>query len=1232
MEYDFRRKATSLFIGLLLILTSTLAFGQGIVTGSISGTIQDQQQAVVSGAKVTAVNTETNREFTTETNSVGAFSLPGLPTGTYTVTVEAAKFQKLRFTNVPVTVAKDSALGIKTLTIGAEEVVNVESTPPLVETSTTQISTSFAAKAVADLPIGNGFDLLALFVPGIVPAGSAGFSNSNGADISSNGQRGRSNNFMIDGQQNNDNSVAGPSLFLGNQDVIAEFQVITNYSAEFGRNTGSVINTITKSGTNAFHGTAYEYHYNKSVFDSFANEEKSDVFGFCQADEPNGPDGLPNSGDEDCVPVLSRVINNRFGGTIGGPVLKDKFWFFGSAHWERLRAAGGAESSGSSLTPTPTGLTQLAAAFPGNPAVAALQTIGPYGVTLGNPTPGSVITPRTVSDGVTAAVIDFAPVNRFIPSASNDRQFSGRGDIQVTSKDRFFARYIIEDFITQAAAGRFAAGAFVDVPGRTQQIGLDWTRTWSSRFVSTFRFNYSRAGFGFEGGSFPDCTQGNIFVCPTGITLQSTNVSFGMQNNLPQGRLVNVSQWQGNASWVTGRHTLKFGGEYGRQRSPNVFLPNINGTYTYSSAIDNNGVSGSPSCAAQFGALINNGSGSACSFSRFLADLPSSGTGLALTDGPPKFNFKEQDFGLYFQDEFKAKDNLTLIMGIRYEFFQQAVNLLNDLTVANQAGPNPFWDTTLDPSLTTLPRVREDKNNWAPNIGFAWTPRFWQGLFGQDKTVIRGGFRISYDPSYYNIFLNVATAAPVVNAGALSLTTCTAPCFPTSGFLGSDVRALHLSDIPTGGNPGSRNQTLVTTDFHNPYSQQWNFGMQRQIGAKMAMEARYVGNHTVGNFVTENANPSLTGLINNGFGSLIPSGLTPCNTAGTPGDASNRVDCNRTNVRLRSNNAYSIYHALQTRFDVSNWHGVTLGAAYTWSKTLDNVSEIFSTFSGGNTVAASQNPFDISVAERGLSGISYPHVLTVYWNYDLPWYKSQQGLMGHLLGGWSLNSTYRYTSGQPYTPAQFSGSNSSCQGSWEGAFFSSVTTCRPIELDPGAALDTAGIFCDGSPDQCLQSLGGVVPQGFGTLVSLYDPCLFSFDAGLDGIPGTADDGGCAVTPISTAHWLLNDDTASTIFGTPFAGVSRNTLRGDTIQAVNLSVFKTTNITERVKLRFEAQAFNILNRQFRGIPDPFLEDFNFAEGNSSFGNTFFNDTGGDSVNATYSGIGRRRLVFGLKVIF
>ncbi|MDP9264311.1 MAG: carboxypeptidase-like regulatory domain-containing protein, partial [Acidobacteriota bacterium] len=199
MQIDFRRKVGTLILTLLFVFSATFAFGQ-IVTGSISGVVEDQQHAMVSGAKVTAQQDGTSYQRSTTTTETGLFTITGLPVGSYTVTIEASKFSKLKMNNVGVTVAKDSSLGVRTLTIGTTETVIVEGAAPLVESNTTQIATSFSSKKVADLPIGSGYDMLALFVPGIAPAGDQGFSNNNGADISSNGQRGRSNNFMIDGQ------------------------------------------------------------------------------------------------------------------------------------------------------------------------------------------------------------------------------------------------------------------------------------------------------------------------------------------------------------------------------------------------------------------------------------------------------------------------------------------------------------------------------------------------------------------------------------------------------------------------------------------------------------------------------------------------------------------------------------------------------------------------------------------------------------------------------------------------------------------------------------------------------------------------------------------------------------------------------------------------------------------------------------------------------------------------
>lgn len=1194
MKHEVRR---TLLLGLVLLLSASLAFAQGIVTGSISGSVQDQQGAVIQGAKITARETGTNREFTTESDAEGRYSLRGLSVGTYNVTIEAANFSKLNVANVVVNIAKDTTLGPQALSIGTTDVINVESTPPLVEASTTQISATFGSREVTNLPVGTGFDALALYVPGVASAGDNGFSNNNGADISANGQRGRANNFMIDGQSNNDNSIAGPQLFIGNPDVLTEFQVITNYSAEFGRNTGSVINYVTKNGTNNFHGTLFEFHQTQ-LFDSLRNEEKSSVFGFCAPGEDPNVTGCTPVGDP------PREIDNKFGGTIGGPIVRDKMWFFASQYWQRNRTAGSEQNSAPSLTPTPAGIAALQAAYPGNVAVAALATIGPYTRTVGNPVPGGT-TDILVSDGVTATSIEFAPVRRFLAAPFNNYELVGRWDWQMTNKDRVFARYLFQKAIfvnaTSASAVGFAAGNFVDVPSQTQQIGVDWTRTISTRFVNTFRFNYGRADIGFEGGSDPGCTRGDVTNCATRIDLAGNNIDFGQGAAFPQGRLVNNSQWQDNASYVHGRHTLKFGGEYVRQRSPNTFLPNINAVFSYGS--------GTGGCDAAFPGIVPPGetpTGTQCSFSRFLRNTT---TNFALGDGNPKNNFKEQDFAFYFQDEWRIKDNVTLILGVRYEYAQQAINLLAQSTLDRQTGSNPFWDPTLPLDRTTVPFIPTDTNNWAPNIGFAWTPRFWQGLFGQDKTVIRGGFRLSYDPAFYNMFLNVATSAPVVNLG--NLTTPVAIPGTATTFTGTELRPLLLPLIPTGVgiDPGLRTQTQVAPDFHSPYTQQWNFGVQRQVTSKMALEVRYVGNHSVGLFQTFNANPALDAqatafgpqsLVDD-FPGVIPAGLTPCNDATgglgggpMPGFLNGHVDCARRNVLRRGNTAFSIYHGLQTRFDISNWRGLTARVNYTWSKNIDNSSEVFSTVAGGNTLAFAQNPFDTNRAERAISGIDFPHVASIALIYDLPFYKKQEGFLGHLLGGWQWNNTWRYSSGQPNTVVQFK-EGGYCDPT--GTASATFDACRPILSSLTAPLDAVG--------RCTNNL-------------LADCGLISEDTG-------------APIAASDVRWIINDPFAALFFGSPFLGAGRSLVRGETVNTVNLGIYKNTKVSERVNVQFQFLVFNVLNHQFLGNPDPLAQDLSLAAG-GSFMNTAFNNNGNFQANNTENGIDQRRLSFGLKIIF
>src|SRR5229473_4719127 len=224
-ESMFRPKQlwSALFVGVFCLLLGASGFSQGIATGSISGTVTDPTGAGIPGAKVMVVSTSTNQVSPVDTSDLGFFTVRSLPPGTYKVTAESKNFRKLVLEAVEVTVGHDTALGGLKMELGqVGETIQVEGATPLIETNTSQVTTSFSTKEVADLPLSGSFDALALFIPGVADSGDNSFSNSNGASFSSNGLRGRSNNFQIDGQSNNDNSVAGPSIFLGNQDALEE--------------------------------------------------------------------------------------------------------------------------------------------------------------------------------------------------------------------------------------------------------------------------------------------------------------------------------------------------------------------------------------------------------------------------------------------------------------------------------------------------------------------------------------------------------------------------------------------------------------------------------------------------------------------------------------------------------------------------------------------------------------------------------------------------------------------------------------------------------------------------------------------------------------------------------------------------------------------------------------------------------------------------------------------------
>jgi Carboxypeptidase regulatory-like domain/TonB-dependent Receptor Plug Domain len=1122
--------------------------GQGITTGSLSGVVQDPSSAVIQGAVVIAVQNATNTPFTTRTNSAGSFQLSNLPIGSYTVSLQVAGFTPMKIENVSVQTGTQTPLGVITLKIGANEAVTVEGATALLQPDSVLISQQFDTQKTADLPIGNGFDIVALLTPGVAPSGGSVFTNNNGAEFSTNGVRDRNNNFQLDGQANNDTNIGGPNVFFGNADAIAEVQVITAESAEYGRNSGAVVNYVTKSGSNSIHGTGYEF-YNGNWGDSLANQEKSPLFGYC-------PSGVsPSTG---CIqPTIPRYVDNRWGGTAGGPIKKDKLWYFGSGNFEHTRTGTAPSSTAPLLTPTPNGIQQLQAAFPNNPAVGALAAIGPASIKTGDITFGA-----PVIQDVLGVPIEFATARRTISSPFNDDEAMGRIDYQLSSKDRIFGRYIYQKDFTYDynyfAPAEAITGGFVNIGGISHYVGADWTHTFNDRLVNQARYSFSHSTIGFGGGGFPNCTISSILSgCPIRINFaDATDLAIGEQNGFwPQGRVIESSQIQDNLTWQLGKHTLKLGGEFSHFPETDSGIPYSNGVLTFAS------------------------------FNDFIQSDPEL---TQYADGRSVYPLTFNAGAFYIQDDAKVASTLSLSLGLRYEIQSQPINGLHDYTVKRESNPSTaLWGTAVPLNLRTVQSLPIQKHNIGPIVGFAWQPQ----IHGKSETVIRGGFHIGFDSTFNNPFANIAQSTPVVNFA--NLQSCN-NCVPSDGQA-SSLRTIINPQVPLGGNPGFRGISNTDPNLTNPYTEQWTLGIQQAFTSHVVGEVRYVGNHGVSLYQTRNGNPALGPLIQAGFQNVIPNGLTPCTTPNTPGATLGYADCNRTDLITLGNTGFSNYNALQSRLSIEHLHGVTAGLSYTWSKDIDNVSEIYATGGGGATTNFSQSPFDLTRAERGVSGLDFPQLTSVYMIFELPWLKNDKSLAGKLLGGWQVNPIWRFVSGQPYTVTENAAANTVL---CDPTQVSGTTTCRPILTSRRAPIDTVGQCTDATASDC-------------GLVNYYTGA-----------------------PISSQNvrWTVNDNTSAQYLGTPFAGVGRNQQRGDTINNANLAVLKTFKISDRISIESRATAFNVMNRQYRGTPGVNVDFGNFGDAGGAFGNTFFNINGNGETNSVFSGIDRRRIELGAKIKF
>jgi outer membrane receptor protein involved in Fe transport len=776
----------SLTLVAILIIVAPISFAQSF-RGSICGTITDARSLVIPSSKITARNLGTSETREVTSDSEGVYFFLELPTGEYEIAAIAPSFQEVRAPHVIVNVGETTVVDLKLAkpTEKVEQVV-VSENVPLVETANTTLSQVVDRKLVQELPLnGRDFGKLVALTPGVTVEGSGVAGSEKGAgQFNINGNRDRSNNYTLDGTDNNDpffnNSalnqvgIAGAPATLLPLDAIQEFNLQSQFGAEYGRNTGSVVNIITRSGTNNFHGALYEYNRN-TVFEA-----------------RNYFNTSPNP--------QSHLNNNNFGGSLGGPVIKDSTFFFAAYEGQRERVG----SDFIFLVPTPADITQARAV--------------------------SLLVNPTLDTAPTDKILALFPVSnsRTLPStvhdSSDDDNFIVKVDHKLNSSNTLTGRYAFGQGHQQfpfGSLGGFGSGsrlaAFAnDSPTRVQVISASLLTTFSPLKLNELRFGYSRFRTNFRSidDTFDPSTQLGLNFGTGKLGLPEFDFNGAIENlgaggfSLPRGRLSETFQTLDNFTTIRGRHTIKFGGEYHRY-DVQSFNDNLErgildvtapGIVPNDSVIDN-----------LIGFYLGN------------FGFPSIDQG-----NTQRFTFNN-GLSFFAQDDIRVRPNFTLNVGLRWEYFGplgEKHNLLSNLDVSGNL---------VLVGSSTLPHLyNRDLNNFGPRIGFAWKPL--------RNTVVRAGYGLYYDYlPQNNLIANVTTSAGVATNPVPSLAG-------TPNFVGS--MDYHQSAFTNPGTaptpiftPTVFTQSIFITD-HNlrtPYVGNWNLNIQQQLGGTAAFEVGYVG-------------------------------------------------------------------------------------------------------------------------------------------------------------------------------------------------------------------------------------------------------------------------------------------------------------------------------------------------------------------------------------------------------
>jgi Carboxypeptidase regulatory-like domain/TonB dependent receptor-like, beta-barrel len=942
--------------------------------GTILGAVTDASGAVIVGAKVTVRNTQTGLVRTTVTAADGSYAVPELPIGTYTVTVENSGFQTSVTTGVRVDVAAERRVDTVLRAGAVTQRVEVSgSTLPQVDTTTDVLGGTFESKEVLALPInGRDYTKMLIMVPGAVgePNGGGDSPGSFGL-FSVNGSRGRANNFLLDGTDMNDGYRNLPAINQGGVfgtpgtilpvEAIAEMNVMSNFEPEYGRNSGSVVNIVTKSGTNDFHGSIFEYLRN---------------------DHLNARNFFNINQDANGKPIpKDRFRNNQFGAAAGGPIVKNKTFFYASYEGQREGM------SISNLNTVPT-LSDVASAVGGLGGTAPCTTtifdcitanssvINPvilnfYNLchTSGKCSGGRDIWPAANVAIPNSVLNSVAPA----PAFNNLDSFLVKIDQKINARNQLSGRYFFgnstQSFPLGLGGGNNLPGTNTVSPIRTQLISISWVGTVSTTKVNEFRFGWNRYRNGFfpaDAAVFgnPNVSLGldNGVTNPRDFGLPTIKVSGlsslgSSQFSNPRNRVDTNWQFIDNFSWKLSRHDIKFGYEFRRTAVDSFNDINERGTINFGSLQD------------------------------FLAGNVGGGV---VTVGDTSRQAHQNSHALYFQDSYRLTSNFMVNLGLRWDYFGVIGEAQNRFSI-------------YDPKVGLVQKHQLYNREWhdfSPRLSFAWD------VTGKGKTVIRSGFGIFYDIFSQDFFtgqipFNTFNTGPAYNAIGPS------PIFIDFGAVNSPLAQNQPVYPPAAVSPGTANTTdafTVAPKIQTPYVYNYNLNIQQELFRNTVLQIGYAGSAGRHLFRFRDINqPSAAAIKAYDYqdnGCCVPR---PFDNAAVLSSLAPNAPFYVNQVETA---ATSNYNSLQVSLTQRNWHGWTHQVAYTWSHSIDTASD------GQDYVPNAAQPNDSTNANGNKGPSNFDVRQRFVWSlvYDFPKW-SGLGRMGE---GWAVSSVLTLMSGHPF--------------------------------------------------------------------------------------------------------------------------------------------------------------------------------------------------------------------------